>query len=408
MHGTKHKHGLRTSFSGLAFLNTPVQLSDASVAVNDTVFAETEFVSLIVKGVNLPRLDLLFNNAVFNKNFGCLTIFPHGSNVFINITNTDFRQNGDLSSDLPLIYLFDLDSEKNLINIELRNCSFKKNTLKTPPIIFVLNQPGTTNVFLSQFQLEANSHITPSFKENDGTFCFFSTQVFLSLEYGIIFEVPATFLSVVAQSAEINISNIQVNGFSSSTPGRGVFYVFVEHSCTLSVKNSSFLNGKNSSSGGIVYIAASNSTLTIQNSTFYNVSTSHLGGAGYIQSIENAHLSITNASFSNIASNSCGGVVFVFAKQLWATICDSLFLRNRVTISGSILCFYSNGTSSITFHNDIFQENRVDNGQIVFVFTPPEKCLFNFSLTNALFVNNRVCKFSPFHLCAIINLLFNV
>ena len=80
-----------------------------------------------------------------------------------------------------------------------------------------------------------------------------------------------------------------------------------------------------------------------------------------------------------------------------------LFLRNRVTISGSILYFYSNGSSSITFHNDIFQENRVDNGQIVFVFTPPEKCLFNFTMMNVLFANNRVCKFSPFHLCAIVN-----
>ena len=110
----------------------------------------------------------------------------------------------------------------------------------------------TTNVFLSQFQLEENSHATPSFKENDGTFCFFSTQVFLSLEYGIIFEIPATFLSVVAQSAEINVSNIQVNGFSSSTPGGGVFDVFVGYSCTSSVKDSFFLNGKNGGSGGIL------------------------------------------------------------------------------------------------------------------------------------------------------------
>ena len=95
--------------------------------------------------------------------------------------------------------------------------------------------------------------------------------------------------------------------------------------------------------------------------------------------------------------------MFVRAKELLATICNSSFLRNSVTIFGSILFFYTNDRTSISLHSNIFQENRVDNGQIVSVYTPPKKCSFNFSMTNVMFVKNKVCKYSPFHLCAIVN-----
>ena len=400
VNGTKHKHGIQISFSGLAFLNTSVRLFDVFVAINNTIFAETEHVSLYIEEINRPRFDLSLNNVVFKKNLQCLTIFTYGSNVFMNITNTVFTQNGNPSSDLPLIYSLNL--EKNLINIELKNCSFKKNTLKAPPMILVVNKLGTTNVSLSQFQLEATSQTNQSFKRYDATFRIISTRVILSLEYGNIFEIPATFLSIVGQSAEINISNMQVNGFCSSTPGGGVFDVFVVDSCSLWIKDSSFRNGKNNGSGGIVSINALNSTLTIQNSTIHNVSSSYLGGAVCIISYKKAHLRIINASFSNSASNSYGGVVFVRAKELLATVCDNSFLRNSVTISGSILSFYTNDHTSISLHNNIFQENHVDNGGIVDWTNFLEKCSLNFSMTNVLFVKNRVCKSPKSLRCGIV------
>ena len=388
VNGTKYKHGIRINFSGLAFLNTSVRLFDAFVAVNNTIFAKTELVSLYIEEINLPRFDLSLNNVVFKNNLQCLTIFTYGSNVFMNITNTVFTQNGNPSSDLPLIYSLNL--EKNLINFELKNCSFKKNTLKAPPMILVVNKLGTTNVLLSQFQLEETSQTNPSFKRYDATFRIISPRVILSLEYGYIFKIPATFLSIVGQSAKISISKIQVNRFCSSTPWGGVFDVLAVDSCNLSIKDSSFRNGKNNGSGGIVSIGARNSTLTIQNSTIHNVSSSYLGGTVCIRSYKKAHLRIINASFSNSASNFNGGVVFVRAKELLATVCHSSFLQNSVTISGPILFFYTNDRTSISLHSNIFQENRVDNGQIVYVYTPPKKCSFNFSMTNDMFVKNKV------------------
>ena len=89
-YGTERKHGIRISFSGLTFLNTPVLLSDASVAVDDAVFLETQFVSLIIKVRKLSRFDVSLNNVVFEKNVACTRIISNANKVFINITNTIF------------------------------------------------------------------------------------------------------------------------------------------------------------------------------------------------------------------------------------------------------------------------------------------------------------------------------
>ena len=403
--GMNYKGGIRVSFSRLAFLDTSVRLFDAFVAVEDTVFAEAKFLSLDVKVINLPRFKLSLNNVVFKKNLRCLAVrLPYGSDVVINITNTVFSRNGNPSSALPLIYLLNSNSESNLINTELRNCSFKKNTLKNSPMILFINTLGTTNVLLSQIQLVANSQTNRSIKVYDGAFRVISTRVFLSFEYGSIFAIGTTFLSIVGHSAEIYISNIDVNGFFSSTPGGGVFDAFLNYSCSLLITHSSFRNGKNSGNGGIVSIDAPNSMLIIQNSTIHNVSSLQLGAAVFINSTKNAHLRIINSSFLNSSAlDSYSALVFVHAKQLLANVSDSSFLRNRVTYSGSILFFYTHGTTTIGLHNNYFQENNINYGGIVHVLTTPKKCSFNFLMTNNLFVKNTVCKSSPFRLCAIVN-----
>ena len=396
--GTKQKYGIRISFSGLAFLNTSVRLFDAFLAVNDTIFAETKLVTLDITRVKLPRSDVSLNNVVFKKNSRCVRILTYGSDVFMNITNTVFSQNGNPSSALPLILLINLG--RNVINIKMKNCSFY---YKTPLMILVSNKHGTTNILLSDFRLERNSQTSPTLTEYDSVFRIVSARVNLSFKYVYIFEIPATFLNVFGQSAELNVSNIQVNGFYSPIFAGGVFDIYLLDSCSLLIQDSFFRDGKNYGDGGIVFIYAPNSTLTIQNSIFYNVSTSNQGGVVCIKSAKSVHLRITNASFSNSASNYFGGVVYVYTKQLLATICDSSFLQNRITILGSLLFFFTNDGASIELHNNFFQENNVDNGGILDVFIPSRKCSLNFSMTNVLFVKNKVCKYSPLHICALVN-----
>ena len=101
--GSFQKHGIWIGFSGLTFLNTPIRALDAFVTVNDTVFAKTKHIVLYIEMKKLPCLSLSFNNVVFEKNTASIRIEPKTSNVSLNFTNTVFRQNGNLSANVPSI-----------------------------------------------------------------------------------------------------------------------------------------------------------------------------------------------------------------------------------------------------------------------------------------------------------------
>ena len=89
-------------------------------------------------------------------------------------------------------------------------------------------------------------------------------QLFLRLEYGNIYKTSATFVYVMSgQSAEINISNVEVDEFYSGSPGGHVINEIELDSCHLSIKDSSFHNGRNYGAGGILFIGAKNAALTI-------------------------------------------------------------------------------------------------------------------------------------------------
>ncbi|CAB4027547.1 Hypothetical predicted protein, partial [Paramuricea clavata] len=406
--GTKFKDGVRISFSGLTFLNTSLRLFDAFVVVNDTVFAETKLVSLDIEVLNLPRLDLSLKNVVFQQNAACMIIKPSKvSKIFVNITNTLFYQNGNFSLDTPSILW--LNSKENLINIQLRNCSFKKNTFKKYGMIVVVNQLGTTNFLSNQFRMEENSHTNPSIEEYDGLIRLLSAWVFMKLEYGFVYKTSSTFLTVSGYSAEINISNIQVDGFYSVTPGGGVVNLFQYDSCYLSIKDSSFRNGNNNGTGGVVSIGAPNSVLAIENSIIKNISNSVYGGAVYIKSQQNTHiqspnrgkhflvdLRIINTSFSYSASRKDGGAVWVLAENLLSTVRDSSFLRNSATHSGGALFISTNNAATISFYNDYFLENSADDGGIIQAIALPRESTFNLFITNVMFVQNKLRAHPPY------------
>jgi hypothetical protein len=399
--GTKFKDGIQISFSGLTFLNTSLRIFDAFVAVNDTVFAETKLVSLDIEVLNLPRFDLSMKNVVFQQNAACMIIKPSkGSKIFVNITNTLFYQNGNFSLDTPSVLW--LNSTENLINIQLRNCSFRKNTFKKYGMIVVVNQLGTTNFLLNQFRMEENSHTNPSIEEYDGLFRLLSAWVFMRLEHGLVYKTSSTFLTVTGYSAQINISNIQVDGFYSVTRGGGVVNVIQNDSCYLSIKDSSFRNGNNNGTGGVVSIAVPNLVLTIQNSTIQNISSSNSGGAVFIRSLQNAYLQswnrskhffvdlrIIDSSFSYSASRLSGGAICVLAENLLVTVRDSSFLQNSARYYGGALFIFTNNAATISFYDDYFQENSAFGG-IIRAMARRRESTLNFYTTNVMFVQNKL------------------
>ena len=393
-----HKHGIRIRFSGLAFLNTPIRLFDAFLAVDNTVFAGTILESLEIQVVKLPRFDLSLKNVVFKNNTACMIINSKSRKVFFNIANTYFSENGDLYSNIPSILW--LNSNYNLINIQLTNCSFKKNIFNEYGFFEVRNSLGITNVLINQIKMEENWK-KPGFAFG----CLFylrSDRVFMSLKYGFIFKPFGTFLYVKSRLAEVNISNIEVDEFYSSFYNGSVFSLINPNSCSLSIEHSSFRNGNNDGRGGVVFMLTPNSTLTIQNSTIYNISSSSFGGAVYIVSNEGsktkkpfAFLRIINSSFSYSTSGLYGGAVCISARKLSAIIRDSSFLRCNARFSGGALYFVSEDIITISLHNSNFSENSADDGAIVQATSFRDECnSYNVTniirITNVVFFNNRI------------------
>ena len=399
VNGTAHKHGIRISFSGLAFLNTPIRLFDAFLAVDNTVFAKTILESLDIQVVKLPRFHLSLKNVVFKKNTACMIINSKSSKVFINITNTYFSENGDLSSNIPSILW--LNSNYNLINIQLTNCSFKKNMFNEYGFFEVTNGLGTTNVLINQIKLGENLQ-KPGFPFG-GIFYLASDRVFMSLKYGFIFKTSGTFLYVTSRLAEVNISNIEVDEFYSSANYKGsVFSLINPDSCSLSIEDSSFRNGNNHGTGGVIFMLTPNSTLTIQNCTIYNISSAQDGGAAFIvPGVESktkntsAFLRIINSSFSYSTSGLYGGAVYISARKVSAIIRDSLFLRCNARFSGGALYFLSEDIITISLHNSNFSENSADDGAIVQATSFRDVCnSYNVTsvirITNVTFFKNRI------------------
>ena len=294
-----------------------------------------------------------------------------------------------------------------MINIQLKNCSFKKNAFKKYGMIVVVNKLGTTNISLNQFRLEENSHMNPSIEEYGGLFRLLSAWVFMRLEYGFVYRTSSTFLTVSGYSAQINISNVQVDGFFSVTPGGGVVNLFQSDSCYLSIKDSSFCNGNNNGTGGVVSIVTPNLMLTIQNSTIQNISSSKLGGAVYIQSQRNAYLQspnrsktffvdlrVINSSFSYSASRLSGGAIYLLAENLLATVRDCSFLRNSATYYGGAMVILTSDAATISFYDDYFLENSAFGG-IIHAIARYRESTLNLNITNVMFVQNKLHAILP-------------
>ena len=410
VNGTKHKHGIQIGFSGLAFLNTRVQLFDALVAVNDTIFAKTKHLSLYIRTRKLRRLSLSFNNVVFEKNTASIRIEPKTSNVSLNITNTVFRQNGNPSANVPSILW--INSSYISIDIHIRNCSFIRNTFMEYGMLSAENKFGVTIVLLRQIRLEENRQLNPSTKRYNGLFRFKSEKLFLRLEQGIIYKTSATLLYVAGlQLAEINISNVDIDEFYSGSPGGGVMNLIRTDLCYLLIKDSSFRNGKNYRHGAVVHIYAKTAVLTIQNSTIHNVSSTNSGGAMYIESNPKHYpqswnhnrnffvsLQIINSSFSHSSSGIHGGAIIVFAQKLSVIIRGSSFLHCNATLSGGALLFQTNDTSTICINNSCFLKNSAYDGAIVHSsFLGRHKDLtFNVSIINVTFEENMLYSLNMF------------
>ncbi|XP_028408858.1 uncharacterized protein LOC114531446 [Dendronephthya gigantea] len=394
VNGIKLKNGVQVSFSGLTFLNTSVRFFDASVSARDTVFAENHFISMHIIVLHLPRFNLVLDSVVFQRNRACIRIqaLPRVG-ISLNVANTSFFQNGNS----PGSILF-LACKASFINIQIRNCSFKKNTFEEYGMIVVGNQGGVTSLVIDRLRMEENSQTNPSIVKFNCLFLIFSAKVFMALENGFIYKTFANFIVVKGHSAHIRMTNFDVDGFNSIIRHGGVFDVYVSGACYLFIHDSFFRNGRYTGLGGAIRIAALFSMLTIKNSCIQNISNPNfvrVVGLWKMDVLSDATnsvvLHIINSSFSDITSGD-SAAVSVFANKLFATVRRTSFERNI----GGVFSVCIDNASTIRLDDVNFLENSAIGigGLIVNAVAFKKNSTFNLYINNVSFVRNKLSDIS--------------
>ena len=399
-----HNYGLQVSFKGLAFHNTSFRFFDVVVNVSDCWFANSEHATMNFTVSNLSMFDLNLNAVAFKENEACISLkSKNKTKIRIRITNSTFIQNGPGKSPTSsLSSILWLNSRESKINIHLRNCTFKNNKLGIDGMIYVENSEGSTNLTLAQFKMEENGHSSVISRFSNGLLYIHSAQVVMTLEFGFVYNTYGTLLSVVGRSSKINVSNIEVVSFNSPDGGGGVFFFYESAIAIVSIKYSSFRNGKSVLSGGAVAIIAPMSKLTIENSTFHNLSSTKYGGAVFVRSRELSktpdcakdfvvELRIVNSIFTdNVSIN--GAALLVAVKKLIANVLNTLFKRNIAEYLGAVFLLATNDTAVINLRNVYFIENTITSGGIFAAIARPscKNSTFNFTTNNVWFVKNKV------------------
>ena len=402
-----HNHGLQVGFKGIAFHNASLRFFDVIVNVSDCWFANSERVAMNFTVSNLSMFDLNLNAVAFKENHACISLKSKNiTKIRIRMTNSTFIQNGPGESPTSsLSSILWLNSRESKINIHLRNCTFKKNRWAKSGIIFVENSEGSTHLTFAHFKMEKNGRISAISGNRNGLFHIHSAQVIMILEFGFVYKTYGTLLFVESRSSNISVSNTEVDNFYCPDFGNkilgGVVHLYTTLSTFVSIKNSSFRNGKNVSYGGAVGIAAPTLKLFIQDTTFHNVSSTKYGGAVFVQSQELSktsdrakdfavEMTIVNSSFTDIVSVQ-GGAVLVIAKNVTANFVNSMFKQNSAKTAGAALYLEVHKTAAICLRNVHFTENMAGFGGIVHARTKSSKnSTFNFTTNNVWFVKNKV------------------
>ena len=400
--GSKNKTGIRVSFYALTFRNTTFRFFDAIVNITECLFVETKGVTLAFGVFNLAEYYLSFTSVAFEKNAMCIFLESSATNtrnISVYMTNSTFTRNGD--EGIPSTILW-LTTKRDNIKIELRNCSFKENTFGDYGMINVVNKEGTTSVSLDHFKLEKNGHTRTICNTTNGIFIIQSAEVILSLRFGFVRTTFGTFFTVIGQSARIDVSNTSVDSFYSPDVGGGVFNIFENVSSFVTIEDSIFRDGRSIWSGAVASIIAPEIILVIQNSTIHNISSvkfgggavcllshglsaSPAGGQNYV-----VKLNITGSSFSESTAY-LGGAILAFAKNLFATVHDSSFVRNSAVENGAAMLFDVEDATSIYLQDVHFLQNSAGNEGIVVVDNSDglsEEFLFQVFSKNKLYTEN--------------------
>ena len=404
--GVQRKNGLIVSFFGIGFLATTLHFVDVTVNMNDILFTGSTNAAINFTVPNLPVVSLNLINVTFQQNTQCISVAStKKTKILLRITNSTFSRNGHgLSASASILWF---NTRSSFPDIQFRNCSFRETKSNELGIIFVENKQGSTDFLLDHFKLEDNGYIESVHRPRipTGLITIISQQVVMTLEFGSVSRTYGTFLVIDVQALKMDISNINIEKFYSSYQGGGVINITSSESTFLSIKDSSFRNGKSVWFGGVASLLVQGLKLTVQNSIIENISSVKCGGAVWFKSndLQNSsyetedfvtEMEIINSTFINNFSTNGGVLCTSVVGYLIANITDCVFIRNGVAEVGAALLVNARKAAVISLHKVHFIENSAGVGGIVHIICT-NRCnnvnpTCNFTSSHVRFVKNKL------------------
>ena len=444
LNGTVDKN--RVLFKNLAFQNTPIQLIDASLNVQDCVFNSTEEAAITISLFDQARFHLSLDSVVFVQNKACLLLTSKTNKrkkIFVSINNSTMKPNGPKNSNMSIredSFLF-INSSNDLINMTIINSAFVGNFFQTNlknkigDLIHVENKHGECNVLIENSQFRNNGLNANTLKTNN-IFSVKSSILSVTVHSSSIANSRLRFLYFVGISSHINAHNTTFQNFSiaaKDSNNGGLFSVNALKTCHFFIKNCFVNKGEITAAidGGVVYVDALNVNITIQSSFLGNIHTHGNGGVFYIKGV-NARQSLpgsklvffagdTKFNFNQVGGR--GGVLFAPSRDITtlrlknvsfvknkskldgSTICvygqpsfkksyllldvvDTIFLKNSaVWMTGGAVYFDASGVTLVKFNGTSFIGNQAFRGGTIFARNTKSD-LFNFIVTKTEFINN--------------------
>ena len=449
VNGAVNRNKLRVLFKNLAFQNTPVQLLDASLYVQDSVFNSTETTAVSISVVNQTRFHLSLENVVFEQNKACLLLTSETNKrkqIIVNINNSTIKSNGltSLNMSIGQDSIFSFTGGNDVINITINNSSFvgnflqTKSTNKSSDLIRVQNELGECNVSVKHSHFR-NNGLYASTSSTSNLFALKSSILSATVSSSYVMNsTSARFLYFAGNSSHVRVRNTTFQNFTIPVKdfyNGGVFSINALKTCYLFIQNCFVKKGEITADmdGGLAYVDALNVNLTIESSFVGNVHTYGNGGVFHIKEVDTEQ-TLSGSQLVIFASDTMfhfnhaghrGGVLFASPRDNTTLAFHNVSLvKNRSKLSGSTICLYDDDqatlkksylsidvtdttflenkagwvgggamyfdTSDVTIvylHNCSFIRNHAVFGGAIFVQNI-DASLFNFIVTATSFIDN--------------------
>lgn len=411
----RNKNSLQVVFKNLFFQNTSLQVRDASVHIENTVFHGTKETAIKISLVKQTRFHLSLHNVVFKHNKACLLLMSktkQQNEIFITINNSEVKSNGLRSLDVPTRqkWIFSFNGANDTMKIVINKTNFTGNFLQTKStnekssgLIYIKNKFGKCNVSVEHSNFKDNG-LHESTSETNFFFIVSSTLSAAIRSSQIVNSTSARLLYFTGNYSHVSVHHTEFRNFAimkKHFQHGGIFSINARQISHLLIQDSCISQGKITTdvNGGVAYVDGLHVRITIRRSVVDSVRTNGNGGVFYIEKLGKAqqllksqlifHTSNSNFHFNKAGNH--GGVFFISTRDITTITSHNVTFENNIAVNGGGAVYVKplSNKPTIVLNRSVFLRNTASgsHGGAIFIDTGPKNYV-NLSIFNCTFENN--------------------